>query len=129
MLALYLALLLAFFLAPAIGRALRRFARRTVARTARRTLRRVARRTPYTVRYELGEVELVTRVEKLGISRVLDFRTVRLAIATPAFICLFRRALGQRPARILYVPGPQEHAALSAALVVTGVELLQLPGS
>jgi hypothetical protein len=125
--AAYVALLLAFVLAPAMGRALRRFARRTVSWTARRTMRRVASRTPYTILYELGEAELATRVEKLGISRVLDLRCVRVAVATPDFICVFRRPLGQRPARVLYVPGPREHAALSAALVAAGVQLLRLP--
>jgi hypothetical protein len=129
MLATYLALLLAFVFAPLIARALRRFARRMVCWTARRTMRRVASRAPYTIRYELGEAVLATRVEKLGISRSLDLRSVRVGIATPAFICLFRSPLKQRPARVLYVPGPQEHASLSAALVAAGVQLLQLPGA
>jgi len=129
MLAAYLALLLAFVFAPVLARSLRSFARRLVSWTAHRTMRRVASRAPYTIRYELAEGKLATHVEKLGISRVLDLRSVRTAVATPAFICAFRRPLGQRPARVLYVPGPAEHAALSAALVAAGGQLLQLPGS
>lgn len=129
MLAAYVALLLAFVFAPLIARALRRFARRTVSWTTGRMMRTLARRAPYTIRYELGEAALVTRVERLGISRALDLRSVRVGIATPAFICVFRRPLKQRPARVLYVPGPREHAALSAALVAAGVQLLQLPGA
>ncbi len=58
-----------------------------------------------------------------------DLRSVRMGIATPAFICVFRSPLKQRPAHVLYVPGPREHAALSAALVAAGVQLLQLPGA
>jgi len=127
--AAYLVLLLALVFAPAMGRALRRFARRTISWTARRTMRRVAARAPYTIRYELGEGGLSTQVPELGISRLLDFRSVPLAIATPGFICVFRRPLGQRPARILYVPGPSESATLSAALLAAGVQLLQVSGA
>jgi hypothetical protein len=129
MFAAYLALLLAFVFAPQMARALRSFARRTVSWTARRTLRRVASRTPYTIRYELGEAVLAVHVERLGISRVLDLRSVRVGIATPAFICVFCRPLRQRPDRVLYVPGPRERAALSAALLAAGVQLIQLPGA
>lgn len=129
MFAAYLALLLAFVFAPLIARALRSFARRTVSWTARRTLRRIANRTPYTIRYELGEAVLAVHVENLGISRVLDLRSVRVGIATPTFIGVFSRPLRQRPDRVLYFPGPREHAALSTALLAAGVELIQLRGT
>jgi hypothetical protein len=72
---------------------------------------------------------LAVHVEKLGISRVLDLRSVRVGIATPAFICVFCRPLRQRPDRVLYVPGPRERAALSAPLLAAGVQLIQLPGA
>jgi multisubunit Na+/H+ antiporter MnhG subunit len=125
--AAFVGLLLAFVFISSIARALRRFARRMVSSRARKMMRRVAERAPYTITYELRDGVLVTGIDTMGVLKVLDLKRVRVAIETPSFICAFCRPLGQIPARVLYVPGPLEHAGLCAALAANGSEMLHLP--
>jgi hypothetical protein len=42
-------------------------------------------------------------------------------------IVVFPRSFGQRPLRILYVPGPDEQRLLEDALAVNQAELVMLP--
>jgi hypothetical protein len=119
-------LLLAFVFLPRMAGSLRRLARHMVATRARRTMARIAGRAPYTISYELRKGVLTARADKVGISKRLDLHTARVAVETPDFICAFRRRLGQAPMRVLYVPGPREHAALCDALVAAGAEILHL---
>jgi hypothetical protein len=90
---------------------------------------RVAKRAPYTIQYELADGVLLTHVASMGISKSLNLRNLRMAVETPAFICVFHRPLAQSPARVLYVPGAPEHRALCAVLATTGTQILHLPGA
>ena len=120
-------LLVIFIMLPRIGLALRRFARHMVSITAGKLMRPVAARGPYKIVYELSGTSLVTRAEAVQVSSTLDLRKVRVAIETPDFICAFPSRFAQRPIRVLYLPGPSEHAAMRAALVASGAEMLRVP--
>jgi hypothetical protein len=124
--AVFGALLLIFMNLDSIGRAVRRFTRRMIASRARRTMAAVARRAPYTIRYELGEDALATRVEAMGFAKTLDLKRVRVAIECSEFVCVFARPLAQSPERVLYVPGPREHDAVCAALATSGAQVMAL---
>lgn len=119
-------LLLTFMNLQSIGRAARRFTRRMVASRARRTMAAVAKRAPYSIRYELGENALTTRVEAMKLSIALELKQVRVAIECPDFVCVFARPLAQNPMRVLYVAGAREHAAVCAALAANGAEVVRL---
>jgi hypothetical protein len=122
-------LLLTFMNLESIGGAGRRFTRRMIASRARRMMARVAKRAPYSIRYELGDNALATRVEAMGVSLALDLKQVRVAIECQDFVCAFSRPLAQNPVRNLYVPGAREHDALCAALRASGAEVVALLAS
>ena len=124
--AAFAGLLLAFSFLSSIARSLRHFARKAVSSRVRRIMEGVERQAPYTIQYELTDGMLLTRVGRMVVSKPLELQHLRMAIETPAFICAFRRALAQNPARILYVPGVREHAALCAALAAAGTKIQHL---
>jgi hypothetical protein len=114
------------FAVPKDG-ALRRLTRRLVARQARRMMERVARKAPYVIEYSLANNTLATRVEKLGLSRLLELKTVRVAVKARDFIVAFTHPYSTRQMRLLYVPGPVERDQLLRAIGSAGVQILELP--
>jgi hypothetical protein len=124
--ALFLVLFLLLRSAGAVRGWLRRLARWTTAGNAARMTRFVAARAPYTIEYSLTDGELTTRVENLGLVKVLALKEVRLAVVGANLVCLFQRDLAQTPERVLHLPGPTELERVRAALVAAGVEVREL---
>jgi hypothetical protein len=108
-------------------RAARRLTRRLVARQARRMMERVERKAPYVIEYSLANNALASRVEKLGLSRLLELRTIRVVVKARDFIIAFTRPYSSRGMRLLYVPGPVERDQLLLAIGSAGAQILELP--
>lgn len=97
---------------------------RTIANVADRTFRKVTGR--YRVDYELIGTRLRSRVASSGIDHVVDLAKIKIAIATPNSVVLFRRRLSQVPKRIVYVDGPEREGVL-AALTHAAIERVDGP--
>ncbi len=87
----------------------------------------VARQAPYVIEYSLANNVLAVRVEKLGFSRVLDLRTIRIAVKARDFIIAFTHPYSTRQMRLLYFPSPAQRDHLLQAIGSAGAELLELP--
>jgi hypothetical protein len=85
---------------------------RTIANIADRTFRKVT--ATYVVEYALTGTQLRSRVASVGIDHTVDLATIKIAIATPNSIVLFRRRFSQVPKRIIYVDGAERDAVLAA---------------
>ena len=108
-------------------KALRRFTRRMVTRRARRMMEQVARKAPYVIEYSLANNVLTARVEELGFSRLLDLRTIRIAVKARDFIIAFTHSYSTRQMRLFYFPSPIDRDQLLQAIGSAGAELLELP--
>jgi hypothetical protein len=90
-------------------------------------MERVARKAPYVIEYSLANSALASRVEKLGLSRLLELRTIRVVVKARDFIIAFTRPYSSRGMRLLYVPGPVERDQLLLAIGSAGAQILELP--
>ncbi len=115
--AAFVAFAIVFAFLPTNDAGLRRFTRRMVTHRARRMMERVAVKAPYVIEYSLAINVLTARVEKLGFSRLLDLRTIRVAVKARNFIVAFTRPYSTRPMRLLYFPSPTERDQVLQALV------------
>jgi hypothetical protein len=81
------------------------------------------------VRYELRSGSLTSDIEAHRQHLDLDLRSVPLAVAGSFLVIVFDRPRAIFPKRLLHVPGALERAALCAALVSAGAEVIELPGT
>jgi len=125
--AAFVAFAIVFAFLPTNDAGLRRFTRRMVTHRARRMMERVAVKAPYVIEYSLAINVLTARVEKLGFSRLLDLRTIRVAVKARNFIVAFTRPYSTRPMRLLYFPSPTERDQVLQAIGSAGAGLLELP--
>jgi len=88
-----------------------RVTNRTIANIADRTFRKV--NATLLIEYELTGTQLRSRVASASIDHAVDLAKIKIAIATPNSVVLFRRRFYQVPKRIIYVDGAERDAVLA----------------
>jgi hypothetical protein len=124
---LFVVLGVVFWFLPGLSAALRAWAIRTAAARAPRLLAPLRAASPTRVDYRLAGGRLESRLARPPRTASTPLAALGGALVGAEVACLFGRAPLARLLRVVWLAGPVERAALTAALQAAGVPVTPLP--